>query len=220
MRTVIVYPYPSVDGVYAAFAYYVLFGKPADFSMLYVPVTTLPTWEEIELLLEKLRPKDDVYFLGVSAPIDLITKVYNITLKGAMRLNVREAAMEHISVGTLFNFWIRSKKSETEFKKCSSARLAWEHFLQESDWMLPFQRIKRPFLSRRNELYHMIELIEDDELGRHELPQSKEFALGVRELGLTLSYAKNPNIFEALLALDEKEVCQRGRKLVKETCTL
>ena len=58
-----------------------------------------------------------------------------------------------------------------------------------------------------------LKLVEDNDLWRHAIPDSKPFAVGFGALNLEFDYQKNPQIFDTLLSLKTPEVIESGRTL-------
>eukprot|EP00276_Gloeochaete_wittrockiana_P002079 CAMPEP_0184674296 /NCGR_PEP_ID=MMETSP0308-20130426/87161_1 /TAXON_ID=38269 /ORGANISM="Gloeochaete witrockiana, Strain SAG 46.84" /LENGTH=255 /DNA_ID=CAMNT_0027121885 /DNA_START=315 /DNA_END=1082 /DNA_ORIENTATION=- len=58
----------------------------------------------------------------------------------------------------------------------------------------------------------MFKYIEDGDLWKWQIPDSKAFSSGFADLGLEFDYTKNPSIFETLLALDPDAIIKKGKE--------
>ena len=67
------------------------------------------------------------------------------------------------------------------------------------------------------ELSSLFDLVEDNDLWRHKLPDSKLFSAGFKDLGLELDVNQNLGLFEVLSGLKADAVVERGREAIRET---
>lgn len=67
----------------------------------------------------------------------------------------------------------------------------------------------------RAALVEKLKLVEDNDLWRHALADSKPFNVGLGALKLEYDFLKNPQIFETLLALKTSEVVESGKTLTE-----
>jgi hypothetical protein len=189
-KNVVCYHYPCPDGIYAALAASVRLPHPCSF----VPLTV---WEKEEVrtqkLLELVDSNTDVYLCDFSGGPTFILAVAR-ACRRLVIIDHHKTAQEDLSKleGPPTNLEVNFDLAR------SGATLARDYF-HLGDWLLQRPSIDIAF-----------RLVEDNDLWRHALPDSRAFAAGFGVLALELSAITNPEIFEALMALDPAAVIASG----------
>ena len=176
---VVLYHHPCVDGAYAALAASLHFGKgKVDFVRHNVSVP-FGDWE-------RLRDKT-VYLLDYSGPVGFVPQACGVA-NSVMLIDHHKTAQEHLET------WRQNHDNfQAHFDlEQSGATLALGHFQPEID----------------TDLARVFSYVEDNDLWRHKLPDSKAFSAGMR----SLVNLDSETLFESLLKLKCDEILERGRQ--------
>ena len=200
MPVVIGFHYPCTDGIYSALSAHVHF-KNAGVTPKWAPLTVYGA-EKLRLdLAATLGPEDDLYLLDFSGGVPFLLAAC-ARAKRVILLDHHKTADDDITglAGS------RPLNLDTTFVDMnrSGATLARDYF--------------QPTLS--TDVNAAILLVEDNDLWRHSLPDSKAFAAGFSNLKLEMDPSKNPEIWSQLLALDPTSVITTGHAKMAEEAAI
>ncbi|CAA7013856.1 unnamed protein product [Microthlaspi erraticum] len=200
-KVAVLYHYPCHDGVFAALAAHLYLSAKSIPSLffpntVYSPITInqLPLQEISHLyLLDFTGPPGFVH--QVSPKLEHVVildhhKTAIETLGDDVSSNVTKVLDVERSGATIAYDYFTQKLIEEEEESCSSREV-----------MNDFKRMRRVF-----------EYIEDADIWKWKLPESKAFHSGILDLGIEYDYNKNQSLFEELLSLDHESVINRGRE--------
>ncbi|ESQ30083.1 hypothetical protein EUTSA_v10011996mg [Eutrema salsugineum] len=199
-KMAVLYHYPCHDGVFAALAAHLYFSAnsiPSLFfpNTVYSPITTsqLPLQEISHLfLLDFTGPPGFVH--QVSPKVDSV-----------VILDHHKTAIESLGDVSL------TCKNVTKVLDIgrSGATIAFDYFTQKlmeesrgnCREMNDFKRMRRVF-----------EYIEDADIWKWKLSESKAFNSGILDLGIEYDFNQNHSLFQQLLSLDHDSVINRGKE--------
>jgi len=209
----VLYHYPCPDGAFAALAAHLYF------SALRRPVSFYPNTVYNPIKVEDLPIEDFevIYLLDFVGPHGFVNTLCSKD-KSVVILDHHKTAMEMLEA------------NEYDHKNCvkvidmnrSGATIAYDFFterllsenmgfamvstqesLQKSSSLVPEKDIQRVGL--------LYKYVEDADLWRWILPDSKAFSSGLKDMQIEFSYKQNQRLFEQLLALDPRSVIDKGR---------
>ncbi|XP_002891746.2 uncharacterized protein LOC9327808 isoform X1 [Arabidopsis lyrata subsp. lyrata] len=199
-KLAVLYHYPCHDGVFAALAAHLYFSAKSIPSLffpntVYSPITInqLPLQEISHLyLLDFTGPPGFVYQVS--------PKVDNVVI-----LDHHKTAIE--SLGDV-SLTCKNVTSLLDIER-SGATIAFDYFTQKlveecrgsCKEMDDFKRMRRVF-----------EYIEDADIWKWELPESKAFNSGILDLKIEYDFNQNQSLFDQLLSLDHESVINRGKQ--------
>lgn len=224
-KSAVLYHYPCPDGAFAALAAHLYFSAAS------IPVAFFPNTVYDPIRLEQLpfHEFSDVYLLDFVGPSgfvgDVSSKVERVILldhhKTALEAFSGNASIDN-NVTKVIDMDRSGATIAFDFfkeKLLSRANISGNHEGMSRDVngvnFLPdnqFERVNRLF-----------KFIEDGDLWRWRLPQSKAFSSGLKDLNLEYDVNVNPDLFKQLLALDPglliihgEETLSRKQKLIDE----
>ncbi|PON46597.1 DHHA1 domain protein, partial [Parasponia andersonii] len=195
-KAAVLYHYPCPDGAFAALAAHLCFSAasvPTLFfpNTVYNPITpqTLPLHQITHLyLLDFVGPSGFVH--------DLSSKVGNLVI-----LDHHKTALETLG----------GEKNVTKIidLERSGATIAFDYFKERvAD--------NAAALAQFDRVWRLFEYIEDGDLWRWSLPNSKAFSSGLKDLNIEFDVGLNPSLFDQLLSLDLDSVISQGMKSLPE----
>ncbi|KAG5229696.1 phosphoesterase [Salix suchowensis] len=197
----VLYHYPCPDGAFAALAAYLYF-KATSLPAIFFPNTVYNPIKPDQLPLHQFSHVYLLDFVGPSGFVrQLSSKVPRVVI-----LDHHKTAMEALG-GTSFEGENVSKVIDMERSGATIAFDYFKHKLLESgknsyDEMIgEFDRVRRVF-----------EYIEDGDLWRWRLENSKAFSSGLKDLNLEFNAQLNPSLFDQLLSLNLASVISQGRE--------
>ena len=194
MTTHVLYHYPCADGVFGALSAYLYFGAPSA-TVNYVGHTVFANEAQIQVHLNSFQPQDVLYLIDYCGRQGFIAEAC-ARLSRVVLLDHHKTAAEMLPDLT----GCTNLETVVDMNR-SGATISWDYFSG-----------LRPGLGEGHiGLREKLALVEDNDLWRHVLPDSKAFATGVGELKLEFDCEKNPDIFASLLALKVAEVVETGR---------
>ncbi|EFJ09107.1 hypothetical protein SELMODRAFT_428345 [Selaginella moellendorffii] len=191
----ILYHYPCTDGVFAALAahlYHQAIGKAARFfpNAVYRPlrVDELPV-EEVDVfyLLDFVGPAGFV--------TDLCSKAKEVVVLDHHKTALHKLHSEDRAPQNLHSVVDMNR---------SGATIAYDYFSERFPELW----------SGEHKLQKMYKYVEDGDLWRWSIPESKAFSSGIQDLKLEYNAVLNPSIFNQLLELDIDSVLERGKQRV------
>eukprot|EP00005_Dracoamoeba_jomungandri_P012389 CAMPEP_0174271404 /NCGR_PEP_ID=MMETSP0439-20130205/47771_1 /TAXON_ID=0 /ORGANISM="Stereomyxa ramosa, Strain Chinc5" /LENGTH=327 /DNA_ID=CAMNT_0015361383 /DNA_START=1410 /DNA_END=2390 /DNA_ORIENTATION=+ len=198
----VLYHSPCPDGAFSALAAYLYYKHLPNINIEYYPHSTYE-----EFVLEEntnITTNSDVYLVDYIGKenfiLDLAKKVKRVTL-----LDHHKTSFDRISEWLATNQIPDNLRIHLEYSK-SGATVCRYHFLNKAH--------KKPLFDPENEekLNTLYDYIEDNDLWRRSLENSKEFSVGIREKGIHYDIKQNPSLFLQLLQLDAEKLIALGKK--------
>ncbi|KAL4186342.1 hypothetical protein AMTRI_Chr09g33410 [Amborella trichopoda] len=208
----VLYHYPCPDGAFAALAAYLYFSSTSQ-SALFFPNRVYDPIRVEDLPLEDL---DDIYLLDFVGPAGFVKDIFS-KVKSVIILDHHKTALEMFSES---NFVANNLTKIIDMKR-SGATIAYDFFekkiLSKSNiestvlWREIDSRDALVSKSEVERVKQLFKYIEDADLWRWALPDSKEFSSGLKDIIREFSVDLNPSLFEQLLALEPHHVISQGR---------
>jgi oligoribonuclease NrnB/cAMP/cGMP phosphodiesterase (DHH superfamily) len=156
--------------------------------------------------LELLKPEDVVYFIDVCPSEEFLLKSC-ATAEEVYILDHHKTGID--TMNGIYEKGIRPDNLHdiTDIKK-SGATIALEFF---SPMHIAGNETKEAYYKYRE----LFELVEDNDLFLHNLPDSVAFYQGLFGLELEYDFQKNPGIFDSLMALNKDELIASGKLLIE-----
>ncbi|CAN8288116.1 unnamed protein product [Cochlearia groenlandica] len=198
-KVAVLYHYPCHDGVFAALAAH-LYLSAKSIPSLFFPNTVYSPITINQLPLQEIS---HLYLLDFTGPPGFVHRV-SPKVDNVVILDHHKTAVE--SLGDL------SLKNVTKVIDIgrSGATIAFDYFTHKlmeecrgssCREMVDFERMRRVF-----------EYIEDADIWKWKLPESKAFNSGILDLKIEYDFNKNPFLFQELLSLDHDSVINRGKE--------
>eukprot|EP00128_Syssomonas_multiformis_P011282 Colp12_sorted_trinity150504_noHs@26419 len=93
----------------------------------------------------------------------------------------------------------------------SAATISWGYFN-----VLSIYELDQKESDQFKGLKRIYNYVEDGDLWRWQIPQSREFYAGINNLGIEFDPNKNPNVFQTLFELDPDALIKKGEEILKE----
>ncbi|XP_013630162.1 PREDICTED: uncharacterized protein LOC106336003 [Brassica oleracea var. oleracea] len=199
-KVAVLYHYPCHDGVFAALAAHLYFSANS------IPSLFFPNTVYSPITISKLPLQDisHLYLLDFTGPPGFVQQV-SPKVNNVVILDHHKTAIE--SLGDVSS----TCKNVTKVLDIgrSGATIAFDYFTQKLKEesrgncreMDEFKRMRRVF-----------EYIEDADIWKWNLPESKAFNSGIIDLGIEYNFNQNSSLFQQLLSLDHDTVINRGRE--------
>eukprot|EP00252_Welwitschia_mirabilis_P021872 TRINITY_DN5730_c0_g1_i1.p1 TRINITY_DN5730_c0_g1~~TRINITY_DN5730_c0_g1_i1.p1 ORF type:complete len:320 (+),score=60.88 TRINITY_DN5730_c0_g1_i1:202-1161(+) len=201
----VLYHYPCPDGAFAALAAYLYF------SALRKPVRFYPNIVYNPIKIEDLPFSDfeAVYLLDMVGP-DGFVKDLSLKAKRVVILDHHLTAVK------------RFKADEYAFQNIhciidmrrSAATVAYDYFTEK------LQSEKKLLLVAKKDkqrVHTLFKYVEDADLWRWSLFDSKAFSTGLKKMKIEMSAVKNTGLFQQLLKLNPRQLIEKGRRAMSET---
>ncbi|KAL3642265.1 hypothetical protein CASFOL_013080 [Castilleja foliolosa] len=205
-KSAVIYHYPCPDGAFAALAAHLYFSHtPAAAAApppLFFPNTVYSPLRAENLPLEEI---DIVYLLDFVGPPGF---VHNLSLEvgKVVVLDHHKTAIETLGSGMSTS----GNVTKVIDMERSGATIAFDYFKdklcggdtngsKDDDAIGEFRRMRRLF-----------EYIEDGDLWRWRLPNSKAFSSGLKDSNIEFNVKSNPSLFQQLLSLDLDSLISQG----------
>lgn len=195
----VLYHYPCPDGAFAALA-----------AHLYFSATSQPVFFFPNPVYNPIKPEDlpldhiqDVYLLDFVGPSGFVPKISSL-VKSVVILDHHKTAVEMFSV----NIPIGENVMKIIDVDRSGATIAYDYFKEKyrtkgfGTELVPIDKVEQV-----NQLF---KYVEDGDLWRWALPNSKAFSSGMKDLSIEFNAISNPVVFEQLLALDFQSIISQG----------
>lgn len=192
----VLYHYPCPDGAFAALAAHLYFSA-TNAAVYFFPNAVYSPVSPQSLPLGDI---DDLYLLDFVGPPGFVAEV-------ASRVG-RVLILDHHKTALHDPFLVAPNVSNLIDLNRSGATLAFDYFKDRIDndkVRAEFERVRRLF-----------EYIEDGDLWRWRLPNSKAFSSGLKDLYIEFDVRVNPSLFDRLLSLDLENVINQGMKSLAE----
>lgn len=202
MVKICAYHYPCADGIFGALGAY-LSGEPFTF----VPLSILSTEQSrIDTFAQTLQSDDELYIVDFTGG-PLFIAACCAKAKSVIILDHHKTGAEDLASPTLTSL----TNLTTQFDMTrSGATISRDYFNIPSKL-----HSTRP--SDADRILQLFTYIEDNDLWRHALPDSKLFSAGFQSLGFDFDARKDGGaIFEKILALNVDNVISKGREVIVE----
>ncbi|PKI63326.1 hypothetical protein CRG98_016317 [Punica granatum] len=194
-KAAVLYHYPCPDGAFAALAAHMYFSAFPSTPALFFPNTVYNPIKPQQLPLHEI---DDLYLLDFVGPPGFVQEVSS-QVNRVVVLDHHKTALETLGGD--------SDTAENVLKVIdmgrSGATIAHDYFKQKlagnSARVKEFERMRRLF-----------EYVEDADLWRWNLPNSKAFSSGLNDLNIEFDVGASPSLFHQLLSLDLDSVISQG----------
>ncbi|KAL8457168.1 hypothetical protein ACS0TY_035131 [Phlomoides rotata] len=203
-KSAVLYHYPCPDGAFAALAAHLYFThSPAATAPppLFFPNTVYSPLRAEDLPLNEI---DNVYLVDFVGPPGFIQQL-SPKVERVVILDHHKTALEMLSSGVS----VSGNVTKVIDMDRSGATIAYDYFKErllggddngsKNVALAELQRVRRLF-----------EYIEDVDLWRWRLPNSKAFSSGLKDLNLEFDVTSNPTLFQQLLSLDLDSVISQG----------
>ncbi|XP_010069495.2 uncharacterized protein LOC104456412 [Eucalyptus grandis] len=190
----VLYHYPCPDGAFAALAAHVYFSA-ASLPALFFPNTVYAPLAPHQL---PLRDIGDLYLLDFVGPSGFVREI-SPHVSRVVILDHHKTALEMLS-GDGCN--VGDNVVKILDMERSGATIAYDYFKEKlvgNSKVEEFERMGRLF-----------EYIEDGDLWRWRLPNSKAFSSGLKDSNIEFDVRLNPSLFQQLLSLDLEAVINQG----------
>ncbi|PRP76741.1 hypothetical protein PROFUN_11744 [Planoprotostelium fungivorum] len=193
----IVYHCPCPDGAFGALAAWLYFRYNTQMDLKFVPNSVFqhPAIEDM-----KLSPLAEVYYIDCTPPEPFLTQVAS-QCKKIIILDHHKTALEDNQKLRTAGKLPENVEAHYDMKK-SGATMAWDYFRN-------LTKIKHDY-DRFEEIYGYIE---DNDLWKRALPNSRRFSVGLAGENLNFDYNSNPDLFIDMMSLDIQQLIERGKAL-------
>ncbi|XP_021679911.2 uncharacterized protein LOC110664500 isoform X3 [Hevea brasiliensis] len=209
-KSAVLYHYPCPDGAFAALAAHLYFCA-TSLPALFLPNTV---YNPIKLEHLPIHEIDDLYLLDFAGPSGFVHQISS-KFSRVVILDHHKTAKEMLGGETLVG---KNVNAVLDMER-SGATIAYDYF-KEKLVGNPNQNIVSEF----SRLRPIFEYIEDADLWRWRLENSKAFSSGLKDLNLEFNVRLNPSLFKQLLSLDLESVIAQGmmslsvkEKLINDT---
>ncbi|KAK4280597.1 hypothetical protein QN277_012204 [Acacia crassicarpa] len=196
----VLYHYPCPDGAFAALAAH-LFFKATSLPSLFFPNTVYRPLRAEDLPTHEIS---DLYLLDFVGPPGFVQKISTIVGKVVI-LDHHKTALENLGSGSLVD---ENLIKEIDMER-SGATIAFDYFkekLLSSGADAKHQSMVKQFEGVRK----LYDYIEDGDLWRWKLQNSKAFSSGLKDLNIEFDVRLNPSLFDQLLSLNVDSVISKG----------
>ncbi|KAK4280596.1 hypothetical protein QN277_012204 [Acacia crassicarpa] len=182
----VLYHYPCPDGAFAALAAH-LFFKATSLPSLFFPNTVYRPLRAEDLPTHEIS---DLYLLDFVGPPGFVQKISTIVGKVVI-LDHHKTALENLGSGSLVD---ENLIKEIDMER-SGATIAFDYFkekLLSSGADAKHQSMVKQFEGVRK----LYDYIEDGDLWRWKLQNSKAFSSGLKDLNIEFDVRLNPSLFD------------------------
>ncbi|KAJ8554078.1 hypothetical protein K7X08_024756 [Anisodus acutangulus] len=203
-KPAVLYHYPCPDGAFAALAAHLYFSS-IHITPLYFPNTVYSPLRVEDLPLNEI---DHVYLLDFVGPPGFVHQLKS-NVDSVIVLDHHKTARELLGGGTC----VSENVSKVIDMDRSGATIAYDYFKEklitgDNDKAANGGALK---IGEFDIVRRLFEYIEDRDLWRWKLPDSKAFSSGLDGINIEYDANMNPSLFQQLLALDLKSVVEQGK---------
>lgn len=208
----VLYHYPCPDGAFAALAAHLYFSAAA-LPVRFFPNTVYDPIRSDALPFDEIK---DVYLLDFIGPpgfvADIAPKVESVTI-----LDHHKTALESLcgnaTLGENVNKVIDMQRSGATiaFDFFRNKLLAEASTLRNHESGSAVTEVNYLPDNKLEMVHKLFKFIEDGDLWRWTIPNSKAFSSGLKDLDIEFNVNANKNLFNQLLELDPEQVISRGQ---------
>ncbi|KAK3224645.1 hypothetical protein Dsin_004507 [Dipteronia sinensis] len=192
-KPAVLYHYPCPDGAFAALAAHLYFSA-SSLPALFFPNTVYSPITPEKLPLHEI---DHLYLLDYVGPPGFVQEISS-KVSRVIVLDHHKTALDASMAGLMEG----ENVSKVIDMKRSGATIAFDYFKE---------RIKDEiFISKMEGVRMLFDYIEDGDLWRWKLENSKAFSSGLKDSNIEFSFQLNPSLFDQLLSLDLESVINQG----------
>lgn len=197
----ILYHYPCPDGVFAALAAHLYFKATSFFSPLFFPNTVYNPLSAEDLPLNEIG---DLYLLDFVGPNGFVQEI-STKVPRVIVLDHHKTAFDRLGNETSLG---ENVVKVIDMER-SGATIAFDYFRDKL--LNPDVEVKNPSVVDEFErVKHLFKYIEDGDLWRWRLHNSKAFSCGFKDLNIEFDARKNASLFNQLLSLDLDTIISKG----------
>jgi hypothetical protein len=214
--SVVCFHYPCPDGAFGALAAHLALRASSSSSsstpaaaVRFVPLTVYGSADSRASIARTFTKEDTVFLVDFSGGPAFITLACEFAGKVVLIDHHKTAADDLAALGSSLapNF-----ESFVDMAR-SGCALARDYFHLEEDVLTEANGWTK---ERAAALLRAFAYVEDNDLWRHALPDSKLFTAGFADQKLEYDPAKNAGVFDALCAVDVDALVARGKEVVEE----
>ncbi|OAY58961.1 uncharacterized protein LOC110607866 [Manihot esculenta] len=213
-KSAVLYHYPCPDGAFAALAAHLYFSA-TSLPALFFPNTV---YNPISIQQLPLHEIDDLYLLDFVGPSGFVQQISS-KISRVVILDHHETALKMLGGGSEGETLLGKNVNAVLDMERSGAMIAYDYF-KEKLVGIPNQNL----ISEFNRLRRIFEYIEDADIWRWRLENSKAFSNGLKDLNIEFNVQLNPSLFKQLLSLDLEHIITQGmmslsikQKLINDT---
>lgn len=212
-QTAVLYHYPCPDGAFAALAAHIYFSA-SSVPALFFPNTVYSPIKVEELPIDQIS---DAYLLDFVGPPGFVQQL-SPKVDRVIILDHHKTALKMLNEGEFAN---KNVTNLIDMER-SGATIAYDYFKQKT------LALKNGNSSNNQESNihkfessrKLFEYIEDVDLWRWRLDNSKAFSSGLKDMNIEFNIKINPSLFQQLLSLDLEHVINQGMKSLSQKQTL
>ncbi|KAI7731485.1 hypothetical protein M8C21_016933 [Ambrosia artemisiifolia] len=208
-QTAVVYHYPCPDGAFAALAAHLFFSH-SSLPALFFPNTVYSPIKVEDLPVDQIG---DAYLLDFVGPPGFVQQLSH-KVDRVIILDHHKTAVKMLEDGEFGN----ENVTKVIDMGRSGATIAYDYFKEKISALANGNNTSG--LDKFEQSRRLFEYIEDADLWRWRLHNSKAFSSGLKDLNLEFSVTLNPLIFQQLLSLDVEHVINQGVNSLSQKQTL
>ncbi|CAM8972527.1 unnamed protein product [Rhodiola kirilowii] len=205
----ILYHYPCPDGAFSALAAHLYFSATST-PAVFFPNTVYSPLRAVDLPLHEI---DDVYLLDFVGPTGFVEEISS-KVSRVIILDHHKTALETLG-GTGCD--IGTNVLKVLDMNRSGATIAYDYFKEKlegkrspTDPNTSLSRCTEVVLAEYRRVRQLFEYIEDGDLWRWKLKDSKAFSSGLKDLSIEFNANLNPSLFKELLSLNLESIIKNG----------
>ncbi|CAI9270448.1 unnamed protein product [Lactuca saligna] len=212
-QTAVLYHYPCPDGAFAALAAHIYF-TASSVPALFFPNTVYSPIKVEDLPLDQIS---DAYLLDFVGPPGFVQQLFP-KVDRVIILDHHKTALKMLDEG---EFSYKNVTKVIDMGR-SGATIAYDYFKEKTLALKNGNSLSNHELGVHNfeSSRRIFEYIEDADLWRWRLDNSKAFSSGLKDMNFEFNITLNPLLFQQLLSLDLEHVINHGKQSLSQKQTL
>ncbi|KAL7613917.1 hypothetical protein Lser_V15G04927 [Lactuca serriola] len=212
-QTAVLYHYPCPDGAFAALAAHIYF-TASSVPALFFPNTVYSPIKVEDLPLDQIG---DAYLLDFVGPPGFVQQL-SPKVDRVIILDHHKTALKMLDEG---EFSYKNVTKVIDMGR-SGATIAYDYFKEKTLALKNGNSLSNHELGVHNfeSSRRIFEYIEDADLWRWRLDNSKAFSSGLKDMNFEFNIRLNPLLFQQLLSLDLEHVINQGNQSLSQKQTL